>query len=174
MKFTIEIVLIAILVMLMYYNPAELSVFVSSVLGKIVSLVIISYIAVTYGRNTGLLAAFIFILLMHHEREGLENPPKAPTQKKKDATKLAMNINGKIAPIKVKEPALPLTPAAVVPTPSNSSDKKGKKVLVPKATTRNITEEDRNIKIKGLLNSQEARGQYGGESKGLVGKPEKI
>lgn len=81
MKFALEATLIIILVVLMYKSPSALKDFAESVLGKMISLGIIAYIAMTHGRNTGLIAAFIFILLIHNEKEGLENPPKAAKKK---------------------------------------------------------------------------------------------
>ena len=87
MKFALEASLIIILLVLMYNSPNALKDFAGSVLGKMISLGIIAYIAMTHGRNTGLIAAFIFIILIHNEKEGLENPPKA-TKKNKEIAKL--------------------------------------------------------------------------------------
>jgi len=168
MKFALEATLIIILLVLMYNSPNALKDFAGSVLGKMISLGIIAYIAMTHGRNTGLIAAFIFIILIHNEKEGLENPPKATKKNKKvveakeeeakedatkeDATKEALKTKG-------------------------GSKKEGlgrSSMLKPKAVVsqKNIVDEDRKRKVNALLKSQEARGQFGGESKGMVGKPE--
>ena len=213
MNFTIEIALISLLVILMYYQPTELSTFVDSVLGKIISLFLISYIAITYGRNTGLLAAFIFILLLHHEREGLENPPKASPKDGTLAGEQSKAIQNRLSTGAVKNPGMhnAMQRSAFADKLMASKQKKnGKKkqgfrakkanaedtigtktdkataascppcpkcneeIAATKETIKNIVEEDRKIKINGLLKGQEERGTYGGESKGMVGKPDKI
>ena len=214
MNFTIEIALISLLVILMYYQPTELSTFVDSVLGKIISLFLISYIAITYGRNTGLLAAFIFILLLHHEREGLENPPKASPKDGTLAGEQSKAIQNQMSTGAVKNPGMhnamqrsafadklmaskqkkndkkkqgfraekanvkdttdAKTDKAAAPANCPPCPKCNEEIAATKETIRNIVEEDRKIKINGLLKGQEERGTYGGESKGMVGKPDKI
>jgi len=155
MKFALEATLIIILVVLMYKSPSALKDFAESVLGKMISLGIIAYIAMTHGRNTGLIAAFIFILLIHNEKEGLENPPKAA--KKKGGSKEGVSSK---ETIKTKK--------------SGKKEGLGRSTMLkPKVVSqKNIVDEDRKRKVNALLKSQEARGQFGGESKGMVGKPE--
>ena len=213
MNFTIEIALISLLVILMYYQPTELSTFVDSVLGKIISLFLISYIAITYGRNTGLLAAFIFILLLHHEREGLENPPKASPKDGTLAGEQSKAIQNQMSTGAVKNPGMHNamqrsafadklmaskqkknggTKQGFRAKKANADDTTGtntgkapaascppcpkcnEEIAATKETIKNIVEEDRKIKINGLLKGQEERGTYGGESKGMIGKPNKI
>ena len=160
MKFAFEAVLIIILVVLMYNSPSPLRDFANSVLGKMVCLAAIAYIAMTYGRNSGLIAAFIFILLIHDGREGLENPPKAGAKKKvksssANAGKSKELLKNKTLKGKKKEGlgrAKMLQPASI--------------------SQKNIVDEDRKRKVNALMKSQEARGQFGGESKGMVGKPD--
>ena len=161
MKFAFEAVLIIILVVLMYNSPSPLRDFANSVLGKMVCLAAIAYIAMTYGRNSGLIAAFIFILLIHDGREGLENPPKAGAKKKvksssANAGKSKELLENKTLKGKKKREGLGRA-----------------KMLQPAPISqKNIVDEDRKRKVNALMKSQEARGQFGGESKGMVGKPE--
>ena len=161
MKFALEATLIIILLVLMYNSPNALKDFAGSVLGKMISLAIIAYIAMTHGRNTGLIAAFIFIILMHNEKEGLENPPKAAKKEIKKEVVSKKDESKKKEALKTK----------------GDGKKEGlgrSSMLKPKpvVSEKNIVDEDRKRKVNALLKSQEARGQFGGESKGMVGKPE--
>jgi len=169
MKFALEASLIIILLVLMYNSPNALKDFAGSVLGKMISLGIIAYIAMTHGRNTGLIAAFIFIILIHNEKEGLENPPKA-TKKNKEIAKLKSE-NSKLRKEVKKEDATKETATKETATKEGLGRSS---MLKPKAVVsqKNIVDEDRKRKVNALLKSQEARGQFGGESKGMVGKPE--
>ena len=81
MEFRMDLVLIVFLVILMYYQPTFLTALTTSVLGTIIAIILMASVATVYGRNAGLLAALIFILLMHNQQEGLEN--KSPKDKKK-------------------------------------------------------------------------------------------
>ena len=169
MKFALEASLIIILLVLMYNSPNALKDFAGSVLGKMISLGIIAYIAMTHGRNTGLIAAFIFIILIHNEKEGLENPPKA-TKKNKEIAKLKSE-NSKLQKELKKDDATKETATKETATKEGLGRSS---MLKPKAVVsqKNIVDEDRKRKVNALLKSQEARGQFGGESKGMVGKPE--
>jgi len=163
MKFMFEAVLIIILVVLMYNSPAPLRDFANSVLGKMVCLAAIAYIAMTYGRNSGLIAAFIFILLIHNEREGLENPPKGGTKKKGKSSSASAGKSKELLENKTRNKGK-----------QNKKEGLGRaKMLQPAPVSqKNIVDEDRKRKVNALMKSQEARGQFGGESKGMVGKPE--
>ena len=78
MKIPMDLVLVVILIVLMYYHPPFITSLATSVLGTIVAIGLMAAVATLYGRNAGLLAALIFILLMHNQREGLtNNTPKA-------------------------------------------------------------------------------------------------
>jgi len=169
MKFALEATLIIILLVLMYNSPNALKEFAGSVLGKMISLGIIAYIAMTHGRNTGLIAAFIFILLIHNEREGMENPPKVTEGESAKKPSVEKAVAKKVT---TKKP-----PAKESLKSKGESKKEGlgrTSMLKPKAVVsqKNIVDEDRKRKVNALLKSQEARGQFGGESKGMVGKPE--
>ena len=86
MKFPIDLVLITLLIVLMYCQPGALGGITTSVLGRIIAVCLIAHIALAYGRNAGLLAALIFILLLHNNREGF-TAPKSSKKKKKPAAK---------------------------------------------------------------------------------------
>ncbi len=86
MKFPIDLVLITLLIVLMYCQPGALGGITTSVLGRIIAVCLIAHIALAYGRNAGLLAALIFILLLHNNREGF-TAPKSSKKKKKHAAK---------------------------------------------------------------------------------------
>ena len=60
-----NLILIAVLVIFLYYKPGDISIVTNSILGKLVVVVLVCYIASTYGTNTGIIAALILILLMH-------------------------------------------------------------------------------------------------------------
>ena len=79
MKFPIDLVLITLLIVLMYCQPGALGGITTSVLGRIIAVCLIAHIALAYGRNAGLLAALIFILLLHNNREGFT--PKSSKKK---------------------------------------------------------------------------------------------
>ena len=70
MKFPIDLVLISLLIVLMYYQPDILASLTTSVLGRMIAVCLVAHIALAYGRNAGLLAALIFILLLHNKRKG--------------------------------------------------------------------------------------------------------
>ena len=80
MKFAMDLVLILLLLILFYQTDSFLA---TSVLGRVIAVGLISYVALCYGRNAGLLASLIFILAMHNRREGLSN--KTPKDKKKSS-----------------------------------------------------------------------------------------
>ena len=95
MKFAMDLVLILLLLILFYQTDSFLA---TSVLGRVIAVGLISYVALCYGRNAGLLAALIFILAMHNRREGLSN--KTPKDKKKSSnheTKKVRSIKEGIA-----------------------------------------------------------------------------
>ena len=80
---SIDMLLIGVLVILMYHQPHGLVSFTQSVLGKVVAVFLIGVLALNYGRNCGLIAAVIFILLLHQYREGLEKKKASPKEEKK-------------------------------------------------------------------------------------------
>jgi len=179
-----DLVLILLLIVLMYYQPTILTSLTSSVLGRIVAVGAIAYIAILYGRNAALIGALIFILLSHNRREGLENK----TQKgKKKAKKPAVKKVGVFK--KVSE--VPNAPAPVKKNKAEGNPKKeqdpnhadavnermknivnGQKKKPLKTKTNKVDLEDK-LHRSGYVNSQDARGDNGGGPQGLVKKREK-
>ena len=72
MKFYVEISLIVLLVMLMYLNSQSLNRFSKSILGKTTLVISVLLITAKFGRNAGVLAAVIFVLLLHTSYEGID------------------------------------------------------------------------------------------------------
>ena len=58
--------------MLMYLNSQSLNRFSKSILGKITLVISVLLITAKFGRNAGVLAAVIFVLLLHTSYEGLD------------------------------------------------------------------------------------------------------
>ena len=215
-----EMILIAILIIIMYNRPLELKHFSDTVLGKIVGVVIVSFIALKFGRNTALIAAVIVILASYSEKEGAQSKEEKPAPKKeqkKETPKPSPKPAPKPAPKPTPKPAPAPTPKPTpAPVKSDTAGRggglrggarrkwggravakaplisarpsrwgglpvltasRGQNVLakamspVPRHSTLNVVDKDREMKIASLLNSQEARGQYGGESQGMVKRP---
>ena len=182
MKLTMDLVLILLLIVLMYYQPTILTSLTSSVLGRIVAVGAIAYIAILYGRNAALIGALIFILLLHNHREGLENKsPKGKKKTKKPAVK-------KVGVFK-KVSEVPNTPAPVKknkaegkkeqdPNHADAVNKRVKNIVngqkkKPLQTKTNKVDLEDKLHRSGYVNSQDARGDNGGGPQGLVKKREK-
>ena len=71
MKRSMELVLGAVLLALLYEKPHALTEFANSLLGKAVLIVIVGIAAKTRGLLAGLLCALIVISLMHENIEGM-------------------------------------------------------------------------------------------------------
>ena len=211
-----EMILIAILIIIMYNRPVELKHFSDTVLGKIVGVIIVGFIALKFGRNTALIAAVIVILASYSEKEGARSKEEKPAPKKeqkKETPKPAPKPTPKPTPAPAPAPTPKPTPVSVnSDTPGRGGGlrggarrkwggraaakaplisarpsrwgglpvltaARGQNVLakamspVPRHSTLNVVDKDREMKIASLLNSQEARGQYGGESQGMVKRP---
>ena len=217
-----EIILIVILIIIMYHRPIGLKKFSDTVLGKIIGVLAVVFIAMKFGRNTALIAAVIVILISHNDQEGLKEKKEQPKkeqpkkeQPKKEQPKKEQPKKEQPAPVK-KQPAKETPKSIPVSTSSDTykrgsglrggADKKwyrrktiakapvisgrpsrwgGLPVLsspstqgvlakamssVPKSSI-NVIDKDREMKITPLLNSQEDRGQYGGEKEGRVRRP---
>lgn len=191
MKLTMDLVLILLLIVLMYYQPTILTSLTSSVLGRIVAVGAIAYIAILYGRNAALIGALIFILLSHNHREGLENKsPKGKKKAKKPAVKKAGAFK-KVSEEFKKVSEVPNAPAPVKKNKVEGSPKKeqdpnhadavneriktivnGQKKKPLKTKTNKVDLED-NLHRSSYVNSQDARGDNGGGPQGLVKKQEK-
>jgi hypothetical protein len=73
MKRSVELVLGAILLGLLYDKPYALTKFANSLLGKAILIVLVGWTAKTRGLAAGLLAALIVITLMHENIELMTN-----------------------------------------------------------------------------------------------------
>ena len=70
MQAYVEIMLVAILVVVLFQPPLALSDLAKSVLGKALFVLFVIVLAHQFGKNAGLLAAMITIVLLNHTREG--------------------------------------------------------------------------------------------------------
>jgi len=92
MKLQIQLTLILVLVVLMYYTPLFLTDIARSPLGKLILISGVLGLSYKYGRNTGIISALIVLLLLHNYYEGLENKNDAKqTDKNLDDTSIKTN-----------------------------------------------------------------------------------
>lgn len=116
-----DLVLILLLIVLMYYQPNIFTFLTTSVLGRIVAICLMAHVALGYGRNAGLLAALIFILLLHNQQEGFKGGAKSSLKKKKRKPLREGHSLGSPTPSSTPSPAPSPTPSpAYTPTPSPS------------------------------------------------------
>ena len=94
MKGYTEIILITLLIVLMFVKSQNLNIFAKSVLGKITLVITVIFITAQFGRNAGVIAAAIFVLLLHTSYEGAKSkskpapkPAKETEKKKEEAEK---------------------------------------------------------------------------------------
>jgi outer membrane biosynthesis protein TonB len=75
-----ELYLVVVLVALLYFKPSFLAPLVNNMISKLALLVGVIYLAHNHGVSSGMLGAFIMILLIHNVIEGvdetLEETPK--------------------------------------------------------------------------------------------------
>ena len=159
MEFRMDLVLIVFLVILMYYQPAFLTALTTSVLGTIIAIILMTAVATVYGRNAGLLAALIFILLMHNQREGMEN--KSPKDKMPSAPVNLFDQDVKSVQTKGK-----LKEGLRKKVPPRKKVTKRK----PVQTFTNKTDLENKMQKESYINSQVAKGENGG--KGQIKKRE--
>lgn len=77
MRFLVELILVAVLLLLMYEKPRAFVDFSHSTLGKIAMLLIVVGVAKTRGLVGGLLVALVMVVLMHTYKEGLTGATEA-------------------------------------------------------------------------------------------------
>ena len=65
-----QIVLLALLIIFMYETPSFLNDIVNNTLGKLVLLGAVIFLLYKFGNTSGILAALIFIILIHKRQEG--------------------------------------------------------------------------------------------------------
>ena len=72
MKQYIDLCLLALLIIFMYDTPNFLNEVVNNTLGKVVCISVIMFLLYQFGNTTGILAALIYILVLHKNQEGFE------------------------------------------------------------------------------------------------------
>ena len=72
MKYSVEIILLVVLISLMYYRVNLLTVMASSNLGKLVLVGFVVMLHLVCGTNCSILAALIVIVVLHNKTEGFQ------------------------------------------------------------------------------------------------------
>lgn len=72
MKYSVEIILLVVLISLMYYRVNLLTVMASSNLGKLVLVGFVVMLHLVCGTNCSILAALIVIVVLHNRTEGFQ------------------------------------------------------------------------------------------------------
>jgi len=70
MKFYVELAIAAVLLLLVYDKPTELTEFSNTILGKCILILIVGCVAKMRGMGAGLMAALVMLILLHDSREG--------------------------------------------------------------------------------------------------------
>lgn len=73
MKYSIELVLIVVLVIVMYFRPGYVRRLTEHPLAKLLMIGVLVIMTHMFGRNAGILTALIMLLMMHNVFEGMEN-----------------------------------------------------------------------------------------------------
>ena len=89
MKFYVELAIAAVLLLLVYDKPTELTEFSNTILGKCILILIVGCVAKMRGMGAGLMAALVMLILLHDSREGFKEGVDKKEEKKKDETKKA-------------------------------------------------------------------------------------
>lgn len=110
MKQYVDLSLLALLIIFMYETPSFLNDIVNNTLGKLALLAGVIFLLYKFGNTSGILAALIFIILIHKKQEGFSITIAATREG---------NTNRKKK--KIKEPL------GVTSNDTTSDDKKGKK-----------------------------------------------
>lgn len=72
MKFYVELAIAAVLLLLVFDKPTELTELSNTIVGKGVLIVAVGCIAKTRGMGAGLMAALVMLILLHDGREGFK------------------------------------------------------------------------------------------------------
>ena len=83
MKFYVELAIAAVLLLLLYDKPTELTEFSNTIVGKIILIAIVGCVAKTRGMGAGLMAALVMLILLHDGREGFKEGADSKTSAKK-------------------------------------------------------------------------------------------
>ena len=65
MKYLLEMILVAILIVVLYQTPSFLHMHLNTILGKLLLVSAVAYLAMNHGLNAGLLGSFIVIVLLN-------------------------------------------------------------------------------------------------------------
>ncbi len=72
MKYLLEMILVAILIVVLYQTPSFLHMHLNTILGKLLLVSAVAYLAINHGLNAGLLGSFIVIVLLNSSVEGFK------------------------------------------------------------------------------------------------------
>ena len=86
-KLYVEIFLVILLLILLNSNIPLLTNLSSDTSGKIILVLLISFLSLRYGTTCGLLGTFIYLLLNNKYKEGMSPQEKQAKQKRKKPTK---------------------------------------------------------------------------------------
>lgn len=171
MKGTTELALLAILLFLVYDKPTALTEFSNSILGKVLFILGVGFVAKTSGLAAGLVAALIMIVLMYDSKEGMTNKPKCEAktgnkpQECKDITDCGVAI-----PMCLDSDGKPISSgdgSTAKGTCSVSIDPKFQTLETDIATDVSASDvrlTDGNEKMKSNLNTVEAMKQANGQT----------
>jgi hypothetical protein len=87
MKFYVELAIAAVLLLLVYDKPTELTEFSNTIVGKMILIAIVGCVAKVRGMGAGLMAALVMLILLHDGREGFQegaDSKKSAKKKKQD------------------------------------------------------------------------------------------
>ena len=83
MKFYVELAIAAVLLLLVYDKPTELTELSNTIVGKMILIVIVGCVAKMRGMGAGLMAALVMLILLHDGREGFKEGADSKTSAKK-------------------------------------------------------------------------------------------
>lgn len=72
MKYLLEMILVAVLIVVLYQTPSFLHMHLNTILGKLLLVSAVAYLAMNHGLNAGLLGSFIVIVLLNSSVEGFK------------------------------------------------------------------------------------------------------
>lgn len=84
MKFLLEMILVAILIVVLYQTPSFLHMHLNTILGKLLLVSAVAYLAMNHGLNAGLLGSFIVIVLLNSSVEGFKEGMDHEGEEEKD------------------------------------------------------------------------------------------
>ena len=87
MKFYVELAIAAVLLLLVYDKPTELTELSNTIFGKMILIVIVGCVAKMRGMGAGLMAALVMLILLHDGREGFKEGADSAPKKKTDKEK---------------------------------------------------------------------------------------